>query len=165
MLDQDTQRGFLEIEKALEINPNNPDLMVTKGRFQCFLGQFEEGIELIHQGINFNRRCPDWYFWDLGIAYIVGHRFDSAIEAFLRMENQNKATLTFLVASYVQVGDLDSAENSIRDLFDTFPEFTLEEIAESHSHLAPQTQKLLFDGIKLVLDKGKPPKKLRVVKS
>ena len=165
MLDHDANRGFLEIEKALEINPNNPDLMVTKGRFQCFLGQFDEGIELIHQGINFNRRCPEWYFWDLGIAYFVGHRFDSAIDAFVHMENQNKSTLTYLVASYVQVGDLVSAENSMRELFDTYPEFSLEEIAESHSHLASQTQKLLLDGLKLVLDKSKPPKKLRVVKN
>ena len=165
MLDQDTRRGFLEIEKAVEINPNNPDLMVTKGRFQCFMGQFDEGIELIHQGINFNRHCPEWYFWELGMSNFYGHRFDTAIDAFLRMENQNKATLTYLVASYVQVGDLVSAENSMRELFDTYPEFSLEEIAESHSHLAPQTQKVLLDGIKLVLDKSKPPKKLRVVKS
>jgi TolB-like protein/Tfp pilus assembly protein PilF len=165
MLDQDTQRGFVEIEKALEINPNNPDLVVIKGYFQCFLGQFDEGIEMIHQGINFNRRCPEWYFWNLGIAYFVGHQFDSAIDAFTHMENQNKSTLTYLVASYVQVGDLVSAEKSMRELFDTYPELSLKEIAESHSHLAAQTQKLLIDSIKLVLDKSKPPKKLRVVKS
>jgi len=165
VLDQDARRGFVEIEKALEINPNSPDLMVTKGYFQCFLGQFDEGIELIQQGINFNRRCPEWYYWNLGIAYFVGHRFDSAIDAFVRMENQNKSTLTYLVASYAQVGDLVSAEKSIRALFDTYPAFSLEEIAESHSHLAAPTQKLLIDSIKLVLDKSKPPKKLRVVKN
>ncbi len=165
MLDQDAHRGFVEIEKALEINPNNPDLIVTKGYFQCFLGQFDEGIDLIHQGINFNRRCPEWYYWNLGIAYFVGHRFDSAIDAFVRMENQNKSTLTYLVASYVQAGDLVAAEKSMGELFATYPEFSLDEIAESHSHLAAQTQKLLLDGIKLVLDKSKPPKKLRVVKN
>ena len=165
MMDQDTQRGFVEIEKALEINPNSPDLMVTKGYFQCFLGQFDEGIDLIYQGINFNRRCPEWYYWNLGIAFFVGHRFDSAIDAFVHMEHQNKSTLTYLVASYVQVGDLVSAGKIMRDLFDTYPGFSLEEIAESHSHLAPQTQKLLLEGIKIVLSKSKPPKKLRVVKS
>lgn len=165
MYNQDIHRGFAEIEKAVDINPNNPDLMVFKGRFQCLLGQFDEGIDLIRQGINFYRRCPEWYFWELGVAYFVGHRFDSAIDAFMQMENQNKTTLTYLVASYVQVGDLVSAENSMRKLFDIYPGFNLEEIAESHSHLAPETQKLLLDNIKLVLDKSKPPKKLRVVKS
>ena len=165
MYNQDIRLGFAEIEKALEINPNNPDLIVFKGRFQCLLGQFDEGIELIQRGINFNRRCPEWYFWELGVAYFVGHRFDSAIDAFLQMENQNKTTLTYLVASYVQVGDLMSAEHSMRELFDIYPQFSIEEVAESHSHLAPQTQKILFDGIKLVLDRSQPPKKLRVVKS
>ena len=165
MYNQDIGRGFAEIEKALEINRNNPDLMVFKGRFQCLLGQFEEGIELIQKGINFYRRCPEWYFWELGVAYFVGHRFDSAIDAFLQMENQNKTTLTYLVASYVQVGDLMSAEHSMTKLFDIYPQFSLEEVSESHSHLAPETQKLLLDGLKLVLDKSKPPKKLRVVKN
>jgi len=165
LLDHETGRGFVEIEKALEINPNNPDLMVTKGYFQCFLGQFDEGIELIHQGINFNKHCPEWYFWNLGIANFVGHRFDTAIDAFIRMDNQNKSTLTYLVACYVQVGDLVAAEKHMRELFNTDPEVTLEEIAETHSHLTAHTQKLLIDGIKLVLDKSKPREKLRVVKN
>ncbi len=165
MYNQDIGRGLAEIEKALEINPNNPDLMVFKGRFLCLLGQSEEGIELIQKGINFYRHCPEWYFWELGVAYFVGHRFDSAIDAFLQMENQNKTTLTYLVASYVKVGELVSAEHSMTKLFDIYPQFSIKEVAESHSHLAPETQKLLLDGIKLVLDKSKPPKKLRVVKN
>ena len=165
MYNQDIRRGFAEIEKAVDINPNNPDLMVFKGRFQCLLGQFDEGIELIRQGINFYRRCPEWYFWELGVAYFVGHRFDSAIDAFMQMENQNKTTLTYLVASHVQVDDLVSAENSMRELLDIYPGFNLEEITESHSHLAPETRKLLLDDIKIVLDKSEPSNRLRVVKS
>ena len=83
----------------------------------------------------------------------------------MQMENQNKTTLTYLVASHVQVDDLVSAENSMRELLDIYPGFNLEEITESHSHLAPETRKLLLDDIKIVLDKSEPSNRLRVVKS
>jgi adenylate cyclase len=57
-----------EYDKALEINPNNPDLLVTKGDQLATHGRYEEGIELIHQGMKSNQHHPEWYFWSLGIV-------------------------------------------------------------------------------------------------
>jgi TolB-like protein/Tfp pilus assembly protein PilF len=165
MTDQDTMRGLVEIEKALDINPNNPDLIVTKGSELCILGRFDEGIELINQGINFNKHHPEWYFWHMGIGCFAGHRWQDSIDAFIRMDNQNKDTLTYLVACYAQTGDLAEAENQLKELFVVDPDVRLEEIAETHSYLAPDTLNFLVDGIKLVLDKSKPSEKLRVVQS
>lgn len=165
LLDHDTAHGFAEIEKALDINPNNPDLMVTKGYFQCFLGQCEEGIELIHQGISFNKHYPVWYLWNLGIANFIGHRFEDAIDSFTSMDAQNKDTLIYLVASYVQVDDLAAAENQLTDLFSFDPDLNLEEIAETHAYLAEDTLKLLIDGIDLVMSNRESSQKLRVVKN
>jgi len=82
----DKSRGFSELEKALEINPNNPDLMVHKGSELCFVGKFDEGIELIYRSINFNKHYPQWYFWHLGLALFAGHRWQESIDAFLRMD-------------------------------------------------------------------------------
>ena len=165
MTDQDTMRGLVEIDKALDINPNNPDLVVNKGSELCIIGRFDEGIELIHQGINFNKHHPEWYFWHMGIGCFAGHRWQDSIDAFIRMDNQNKDTLTYLVACYAQTGDLAQAENQLTELFTIDPDVSLEEIAETHAYLAPDTLNLLVDGIKLVLEKSKPPEKLRVVQN
>lgn len=165
MTDQDTIRGLVEIDKALDINPNNPDLIVTKGSELCILGRFDEGIDLIHQGINFNKHHPEWYFWHMGIAYFAGHRWQDSIDAFIRMDNQNKDTLIYLVASYAQVGDLAAAEKQMLELISIDSKTSPEEIAETHSYLAADTLDILVEGIKLVLDKSKPPEKLRVVQT
>ena len=165
LMDQDNSRSLVEIEKALEINPNNPDLMVSKGSELCILGRFDEGIELVHQGMNFNKHYPQWYFWHMGIAFFAGHRLEDAIDAFNRMDNQNKDTLTYLVACYAQTGDIAEADNTMSELLRIDSKISLDEIAEIHSYLAADTKKLLVDGIRLVVSTRKPLEKLRVVKN
>lgn len=69
----DIRRVFSELEKALEINPTNPDLMVSKGTTLCVNGQFDKGLRLMQQGIKFNKHYPQWYFWHLGIGLFAAH--------------------------------------------------------------------------------------------
>ena len=163
--DGDSRRGLVEIDKALDINPNNPDLMVNKGMELCILGRFDEGIELIDHGINFNKHHPEWYFWHKGIGCFAGHRWQDSIDAFIRMDNQNKDTLTYLVASYAQTGDLAEAENQLTELFAVDPDINLEEIAETHAYLAEDTLKFLVDSVGLVMSNSEPREKLRVVQN
>jgi TolB-like protein/Tfp pilus assembly protein PilF len=165
LTDGDNSRGLVEFEKALEINPNNPDLMVNKGTELCILGRFDEGIELVNQGINFNKHYPQWYFWHLGIACFAGHLWQDSIDAFIRMDDQNKDTLTYLVADYVQTGDLTKADSRFSELLQIDAEISLEEIEETHSYLAADTLKLLVDGISLLMNSRKPQDKIRIIKS
>jgi tetratricopeptide (TPR) repeat protein len=139
--------------------------VVNKGSELCIHGLFDEGIELIHQGIKFNKHHPQWYFWHMGIAYFAGHRWQDSIDSFIRMDEQNKDTLTFLVACYAQTGDLIEAGKQMTELLRIDPATNPEEIEEAHSYLAAETLSLLVDGINLVMDKRKPQEKLRVVKN
>lgn len=161
----DKRRGFSELEKALEINPNNPDLMVSKGTTLCTAGQFDEGLKLIQQGIEFNKHYPQWYFWHLGIALFAGHQWQDCIDALIRMDEQNKDTLTYLAASYVQVENLAEAGVCFAELSRIDAEINLDEIEKSHSYLADETIQLLMDGIRLLMADEQPQDRLRIVKS
>ena len=123
----------------------------------------EEGIELVLEGINFNKYHPEWYFWDLGIAYFAASRFEKAIEAFSRMNSQNKDIRIYLAACYAQTGDLAEAQNQVTELFRIDAETSLEEIAESHSNLSDDSLNLLMAGLNLAMDIKKPLEKLRIV--
>ncbi len=164
-LDRDVSRGLVEIEKALEINPDDPDLMITKGTLLSFLGRLDEGIEQIQRGIDFNKQTPDWYFWDLGRAYFAGHQWQESIDAFRRLHNQNKETLVFLVACCVQTDNVAEAEGYMDELLAIDPETGPEEIEETYSYLSADTLRLLVDSIKVGYDKRHPGEMLRVVKS
>ncbi len=161
----DRRRGFSELEKALEINPSNPDLMVTKGMELCVAGQFDEGLEWIQQSFDFNKHIPEWYFWHQGIALFAGHQWQETIDAFIRMDEQNKDTLTFLVASYVQVENLAEARNCFEQLLRIDPAIDPDEVEKTHAYLAADTLKRLVDGVRVLMSDKRPHKKLRVVKS
>jgi len=161
----DYRRGFSEFEKAMEINPNNPDLMVSKGSTLCTTGQFDEGLKLIQKGIKFNKHYPQWYFWHLGIALFAGHRWQECIDAFVRMDEQNKDTLTFLSACYVLTDNLVEARTCFEELYRIDPEINPDQIKKSHSYLAAETLKLMIDSIRLLMADERPQDRLRVVKS
>ncbi len=161
--DGNSDRALIEYDKALEINPNNSDLHVDKGHQLSVLGQFEEGIELILQGINFNKHHPEWYFWSLGIAYFAANRLEDAIEAFNHMNNHNKDTRTYLAACYAQTGNLTEAQNQATELFRIDAETSLKDIAESHSYLSDGSLNLLMVGLEQAMDIKKPPEYLRIV--
>lgn len=161
--DKKYERGFEEYDKALEINPNNPDLIVTKGTELSLYGQFEDGIKLIHQGIEFNKHHPEWYFWHLGIAYFAANRFADAIKAFNRLNNQNEDTLIYLSASYALTGEMDQAKKHFSELFRINPNTNLDDIAASHDSLSEESCQQLIDGLNLAMGNKKPLNKLQIV--
>jgi len=163
VMDNDYERGFEEYDRAMEINPNNPDFMVTKGRDLAASGRVDEGIELIHKGFKFNYHHAEWYFWYLGMAYFSANRLEEAIESFNRSSHQNKDSLIYLAACYVQSGDLAKAQNQINELLDLDPKTSIEEIAETHSYLNAESRERLVDSVKLVMGASGPRKTLRIV--
>ena len=104
-------------------------------------------------------------FLGLGKAYFAGNQWLDSIDAFMRMQNQNKETHVFLVACYVQTDNLAEAEGHMEELLDIDPETRPEDIEETYSYLTANTLRLLVDSIKIVFDKRRPQEILRVVKS
>ena len=165
MIRGDKKRALSELEKAHEINPNNPDLVISMGLVHCLEGRHDEGLDLIRKAIEFNKHFPDWYYWSLGAALYAGHQWQEAIDAFIRMDEQNKDSLIYLAASYVQAGDLTEADNCFRELMQLDPGFNPDQTEDSHRYLEDQTRQLMIDDIRLLFDREQPGEKLRVVKS
>jgi len=163
VMDNDYERGFEEYDKAMEINPNNPDFMVTKGRDLAAFGRFDEGIELIHKGFEFNHHHAEWYFWYQGIAYFAANRIEDAIDSFSRLNHQNKDSRIYLAACFVQSGDLAEAQNQVTELLDIDPKASIEEIAATHSYLNAESRERLVGSVKLVMGASRPHETLRIV--
>ena len=165
MLSGDMKRALTELEKASDINPNNPDIMSALGLVHSIDGRIAEGLELVYKAMAFNKHFPDWYYWNLGVALFAGHRWHEAIDALVHMDEQNKDTLIFMAASYVQVKNQAEAMNCFRQLMQIDPRFNPEEIRLSHSYLQENTQQLLTDSIEMLSNREHPQERLRIVKS
>jgi adenylate cyclase len=161
----DIRRGFSEFDKAMEINPNNPDLMVSKGTTLCVNDQFDEGLRLMDQGFRFNKHYPQWYFWHLGIGQFAGRNWQECIDALIRMDDQNKDTLVFLAASYLLTQNMAKAKVCFSELLRLDPDISSDEIEKSHGYFADDTRKLLVDSIGLLIAEKQAREPLRVVKA
>lgn len=160
------ERGFASFDRAMQINPNDSDLMVFKGEeLATTAGRFDEGIELIRRGIEFNRQPPEWYFWHLGLAYFCGARPIEAIEAFQKMNRQNKDTLIHLVACYANIGRFDRAIETLGTLMQEDPAFSPEQIRETHAHYSDEILIRLLQGIETTMQSAAAENKLKVVRA
>jgi len=163
VMNNDQEHGFEEYDRAMEINPNNPDFMVTKGRDLAAYGRFDEGIDLIQKGFIYNHHHAEWYFWYQGMAYFAAGRFEDAVKSFNQLSHQNKDTRIYLAASYVQIDDIAEAQFQASQLMKIDPETSLEEIAAAHSYLHTEARQRLVDSIELAMGTGTPKGTFHIV--
>lgn len=161
----DLKRGFAAFDRAMQINPNNSDLMVFKGEELATSGRFDEGIRLIQQGIDFNKQPPDWYFWHLGLAYFAGEQPVEAIDAFEKMNRQNKDTLIHLVACYANSSRPDHAAQRLAELMQEDPQFRPEQIRDTHCFYSSELQELLLRGLETAMNARTADQKLKIVQA
>ena len=151
IMDGDYDNGFREYDWARDINPNNPDIMVTCGTELASYGNWEAGITLIQQGIALNKHHPEWYYWHLGIACFAALQFDRSIEYLSRLSEQNKDSCTYLIACYALTGNREKADRQLTELLQLDPDTTLGEIAQTHAYLHQQAKAPLLEGLALIM--------------
>ncbi len=161
----DYEAGFAQFDKAIEINPNNPDILVTKGTELAACGRHAEGLRLIEEGIAFNRHPPDWYAWHLGIARFCAGHFEQAIEAFNRMSQANKDTHSFLAACYGLLGKPESACWHVTELMRLDSAISRDGILDLHAYLSNDILQNLADGLETAFQSVAQPPYPKLVES
>jgi adenylate cyclase len=122
-------RSLAEYNRALELNPNNSDVLVTMAWDLVFAGQSDKAIENVKMAMRLNPLYPEWYWWGLGIAYYGAGRFQDAADALERMHDQNSESLAYLAASYGALGKLDTAKARAKAIMALEPDFTIEKFS------------------------------------
>jgi tetratricopeptide (TPR) repeat protein len=156
ILDGDFERGYRAYDRAMEINPSNPDLLATRGIHEAISGRLDLGIGMIQQAIERNGLRPDWYFWNLGIAFFVANRLNEAITALECMRAHNTDSLAYLVACLAHGGRLDDARKRLAEWYHLEADFNLDALAEAHAYLGEAACKSFLDGLQLVLQSAQP---------
>ena len=57
---------LIAYERAIELNPNDADILAEMGDALTNVGQLERARQLLTRAMSLNPLCPDWYFWYLG---------------------------------------------------------------------------------------------------
>ena len=146
-LDQNYDKAIAEFDLALKINPCNPDTLVCKGSQMALNGDANGGIELCLEAISFSPEFPEWYLWELGIAYFYAESFDAAIEAFEKMSEQNADTRTYLAASLGILGKLEDAAACLQESFRADPGYSIDRISATYGYLPEKDLNNLLRGL------------------
>src|SRR5262249_17140647 len=56
-------------ERAIELNPNDADILAEMGDSLTYSGEAERAIQLLRRAMRLNPLYPDWYRWHLGVAH------------------------------------------------------------------------------------------------
>ena len=111
-------------QRALQLNPNDAEVIADLADTYAHSGRSEEAIELIKKAMHLNPFYPDEYLWNLGGAYYNLKQYQDAIDAVEQMNNPTEGS-RILAASYAQLGQLDLARGYAQKILSAHPDFSL----------------------------------------
>jgi adenylate cyclase len=123
----EAQRALAAYEKALSLNPNDPELLQDYGAWLLpAAGRAADGIVFVKKAMRLNPRHPERYFGNLALNYYLVGRYGDAIDMVRKMSAPRMDHRLYLAASYAQLGRLPDAATEIATVLQERPEMTIE---------------------------------------
>jgi adenylate cyclase len=123
------EKGIVEAEKAVALDPNSDTALYLLGSALRFGGRPNEAIPVIKKAIRLNPFAPSVYLSNLGLCYVLTNQFEEAIveckKATTREPDNLFAQLTLTMA-YVFSGRDEEAHATASEVLRIDPKFSLE---------------------------------------
>jgi adenylate cyclase len=118
--------GLAELKRAVELNPNDADVLADAGYLSSYAGRAEEGIELASHAIRLNPHCPNYYHTQLGQILFDARKYKDAITAIERAGSfETILSSLYLAASQAALGNDSKAKDAINRVLNIDPEATI----------------------------------------
>lgn len=114
-----------QLERALALNPNDANVLASYGVALACSGQHETGVRHIREAMRLNPFHPEWYWLDLGSAFLAARRHADAIEAYKRRTRPQVWVLSRLASCYVHLGRTVEAQETVTRILELNPGFRI----------------------------------------
>ncbi len=104
-----------ECEKAIDLNPNDPEARRYYGNYLGATGNADAAIEQIDLGKRLNPFDTRWVPWIRGIACFTARRYDEAIASLKQARDPINEVRGWLAASYAHAGRLQEARATLEE--------------------------------------------------
>jgi tetratricopeptide (TPR) repeat protein len=138
-----------EAQRALALNPNDPEILAEMGHYYSFLGEYDLGVELTRRAIILNPLHPGWYHFSFARKHLSDGDYTAAI-ADVRKINLPGFYWTWLIkaSAFGHLGELESAQDSLSQLKSLVPGFSAsKELKKWNAH--PDAFKQIIKGLEL----------------
>lgn len=145
-------KALVDVEKALQYDPNYANAHMLMGTLLYYAGQPEESIRTIRKAMRLNPHHPYNYSYHLGQGLYILRRYQEAIEAFesgLETNPSSVRTRVWLAAAIAQSGDIDEAEWQVEQLLLEKPDLSLQKIQHLFPFKDPKDLDHFLDGLRI----------------
>jgi adenylate cyclase len=114
------------MRRAIELNPNDADVLTDLGFFCSHSGHAEEGIEFALKAMRLNPHYPEYYTAQLGVIYFNAGRYEDAVQTFESLRTLDTPVwCAYLAASHAALGHDALAQSAVTHLLATDPTATV----------------------------------------
>jgi TolB-like protein len=93
------------VDRALALNPNDPDVLAHAAGCRAFLGDGASGLELATKATRLNPASADWYIAPTALSLFVLGRYHESVALAVRMPNATLDCPAVLAAALALSGD------------------------------------------------------------
>jgi tetratricopeptide (TPR) repeat protein len=123
---RDFARTGAAFDRAMQLNPNCPDMLIDIADEFVFTGRLNEAIHNVERAMRLNPIYPDSYMWTMGTALYHCGQYDAAAAALSRIAQPPNLVRRHLAATYVRLGEVDKAREVAAEFLRNDPEYTLD---------------------------------------
>jgi adenylate cyclase len=108
----------VQIQRALELNPNDYWNYCLKTKVSMGTGDFDESVYCGNEAIRRNPFLPDDCLHGMGFSEYFAQRYDNAIKTFARLSAPGAEVQGCIAACYAQLGRNDDAQVAAAEFLD-----------------------------------------------
>lgn len=142
----DTDSAERHYQRALELNPNDANVVVASGRLLAYRGRSEEGLDRVRAGMRLNPYHPEWYWVNLGSILFEAGKYADAIAAFGRVTAPGYWVMCRIAGCYAELGRFDEARAAAASALRLRPDFSVASLRLRECH--PAVAEGIRDGMR-----------------
>ena len=148
--EKDLGRAEIEINKAIQLDPNYSKGYATRGNIEGYAGRQDEAIEDLEYSILLDPEFPKIHLHFLAQAYFLKGEFEKAAELLerrIRFDPGTDISRILLAACFSYLGRLDEARQTWSEAIDINPNYSLDQKGETLPFKDPADWRKIVDGL------------------
>ena len=139
------EKGTLELQKAVDLDPNGADAHAHLAMGHLFMDNSEEAILMSKRAIRLNPIAPSWYLHNLAGIYRNIGNYDEALiwaDKAVRREPDNNLSRLVLCSIYSLTGRMEEARAEANEVMRLNPKFSLKRFERTlpYKNLEPKNR-------------------------
>ncbi|MGH6944443.1 MAG: tetratricopeptide repeat protein [Geminicoccaceae bacterium] len=134
-------------ERALQLNPNDADILAEMGDALVYAGDSKRAIGLLERAMRLNPYYPDWYLWCLGDAHFYLGDYEQAIGILGKMKDPSEAH-RLLASSHAHLDQMEEARHHAQQVLAKHPNFSIAHWRKVPPLKDPSKFEVLVEGLR-----------------